>query len=106
MSTRARIGRRNADGSVTSIFLYFDGGPATVMTRLSDTYTVGRAVDVLLAGGDRQTMDRPAIGQPAAKASGSVADYLQHARECWAEHAYLFDGGCWWHRPLMTQALQ
>ena len=106
MSTRARIGLRYADGRVKSIFLHFDGGPGKMLPRLNDEYGEARAVELLLADGDLKSMGCPAVAQPAAKLSRTVADYLRHARDCWAEHVYLFDGGCWWHRSLLTEVMR
>ena len=52
MATRARIGRLNADGSVTSIYSHWDGYPDGAGATLAAHYTDAAKLDALLTEGD------------------------------------------------------
>ncbi len=52
MSTRARIGRLNDDGTVTSIYTHSDGYPDHHAPILSEHYATTEDIDALLALGD------------------------------------------------------
>jgi hypothetical protein len=100
MSTRARIGRRNADGSISSIYLHSDGYPQGALRVLLTHYPERCDVDRLLSGGDLSSFGCPLREPTAGKVSQSLDDYLDDARGCWAEHAYLYEGGTWQHSPV------
>jgi hypothetical protein len=100
MSTRARIGRRNDDGSISSIYLHCDGYPARALRTLVDEYADQQAVDRLPSAGDLSSFGAPLREPSAGMVSHGLEDYLQDARRCWAEHAYLFEGGTWLHSSL------
>jgi hypothetical protein len=97
MSTRARIGRRNADGSISSIYLHSDGYPSGALRTLLTAYPDCQDVDRLLSGGDLSSFGCPVSERTAGKVSHSLESYLEDAKRCWAEHAYLFEGGTWLH---------
>jgi hypothetical protein len=100
MSTRARIGRRNADGSISSIYLHCDGYPAVALRVLLTHYPVRCDVDRLLSGGDLTSFGCPVREPAEGRVSQSLDDYLEEARHCWAEHAYLYEDGTWLHSPV------
>lgn len=69
-------------------------------------YTSAEQAETLIAGGDIRCLDDE-IGEPEyfdeAKPAAelkSVDDLLEFARNCGAQHIYVFDDGAWEHRKL------
>ena len=115
MSTRSRIGRKNADGTITSIYCRFDGYPEGVGAMLAKHYTDPAKVDALMALGDIEGLnvecqnppdghsyDAPAKGHTVAYGRDrgeDGVDALTHAGDKWPrsgqDYTYLFDGETW-----------
>lgn len=115
MSTRSRIGRRNPDGSVTSIYCHFDGYPAGVGATLARHYTDPAKIDALIVLGDISSLapecqDPPAGHSYHTGAAGHTVAYMRdrgeygceavtHPADAWPdsgqECTYLWDGSAW-----------
>lgn len=63
MSTRSRIGKYNADGTVTSIYCHSDGYPEGVGQMLYDNYDE-KKLDELLALGDLSFLGSQPVSKP------------------------------------------
>lgn len=120
MGTRSRIGLRNDDGTVRSIYTHWDGYPRHHGPILLQHYNTPEKVTELLDLGDLSVL-APEIGEKqnfdarvdkrvmclaygrdrgekdckAAKSS-TVGAFELMANDCWAEYLYLFDGFEWW----------
>lgn len=112
MSTRSRVGIENADGSITSIYVHFDGYLGGVGHTLSEYYRDRTKVEGLIALGDLSSLheelgekhdfnvrsenwccaygrDRGEEGTEAHR-SPDLADFAKITRDCNGEFAYLF----------------
>lgn len=58
MGTRSRIGRINADGSITSIYTHWDGYPEHHLPILNQHYSTTARIDALLALGNLSVLAR------------------------------------------------
>lgn len=111
MGTRARIGRINPSGSITSIYTHWDGYPSHHLPILTRYYATAERVAALLALGSLSKL-APEIGEkhdfedrshgnwctahgrdraePNCKASSSRNEvaFAALCRSCWAEYAY------------------
>lgn len=126
MSTRCRIGLRNEDGSITSIYCHNDGYPSYVGEVLVKNYKTEDKIKELLALGDlsglgTEPVDNPNAWAPyssgkyselhpdnmcdtyksrgencPAKTSRRLDDYLKLTGDSWGEYAYLFEDVCWY----------
>jgi hypothetical protein len=118
MGTRARIGRINANGSITSIYTHWDGYPSHHLPILSQHYASDDRITALLALGSLSSL-APEIGEKHDFEDRSHANWCTaHGRDrgekkckastsrnevafaaacanCWAEYAYLWDGTQW-----------
>ena len=113
MSTNARIGFKNQDGSITSVYHHWDGYPEWLGKKLTEKYT--DAVDIigLLRGGDISCIDsdtdwnrekcaprvlyyneRGENTQP--QRDKNLAEYLDNMDYSGAEYAYVFMGDIGW----------
>ena len=115
MSTRSRIGRKNADDTITSIYCHFDGHPSHVGAILSAHYTSPAKVDALIALGDLSSLREECESPPEGHSHDSSAkghtvaygrdrgetdvDAVTHAADAWPDsgqkYTYLFDGAAW-----------
>lgn len=114
MGTRARIGIKNADGTVTSMYVHCDGYPkegpfqdrSGVGWQLSVGYTTAELVRALVAKGEllglESTLEASVVFDDDARAP------ITHSADDWPEsgqeHEYLFVGpkdaspGVWFYR--------
>jgi hypothetical protein len=105
MATRARIGVLNPDGSVTSIYSHWDGYPAGVGKTLTGNYlSEARAKRLVAMGGVsvlEGTVEESTFYHRDRDEDLEVAEsfnqmaFLQLARGCGAEWAYLWEDGRW-----------
>jgi hypothetical protein len=116
MATRSRIGIRNSDDSVDSIYCHWGGYPSHNGRLLITHYTDEKKIRELMALGDisslgleigeQQDFDKPtnkdwcvAYGRDRgeedceAEHSSTVHEYL--GIRCWAEYYYIFHYGRW-----------
>ena len=120
MGTRSRIGRLNADGSITSIYSHWTGYPEHHLPILAENYSDPACLDALLALGDLSVLG-PQLGEPhdfddrvrrdwciaygrdrgdrstAALASRNLIAFAASCSLCGADYAYLWDGKTWQH---------
>lgn len=122
MSTRSRIGRRNDDGTIASIYCHFDGYPAGVGATLEASYTDADKVDALIALGAISSLrnecrnpppghsfDAPARGHTVAYSRDRGEDYTgpqTHSAHDWPDtnwdFLYLWDGSAWTAKSRRT----
>jgi len=99
MSTPALVGKENANGTVTAIYVHFDGYLSGVGESLQRDYRSDAAVDRLLALGNLSTLVdevKPYGGDDEAAASyEDGADYTSQPVAWGAEYLYLWQGGAW-----------
>jgi hypothetical protein len=62
MSTRARVGIENADGTITSIYTHYDGYPEHHAPILLENYATEESLRALLALGDLSSLG-PELGE-------------------------------------------
>lgn len=118
MSTRARIGRINTNGSITSIYTHWDGYPSHHLSILNRYYSNADRITALLALGSLSKL-APELGEkhdfedrnhenwctayerdrgdPKCKTSTrpNKLAFAAACTKCWAEYAYLWDGKQW-----------
>jgi len=121
MATRSRIGRTNEDGSITSIYVHWNGSPGDQGPILLARYNTPERLKQLLDLGDlsalapeigeRQDFDAPTpaggrvwclaygrdrgdAGTQAVKSANLVA-FEALADTCGAEYLYLMQDGVW-----------
>lgn len=126
MGTRARLGRCNADGSITSIYTHWDGFPEHHLPILTEHYAAPARLDALLSLGDLSVL-APQIGEPhdfedrehrewctayardrgetgvIALTSPNLTAFASACSGCGAEYAYLWDGLAWRHGRVMDR---
>lgn len=115
MGTRSRIGRQNSDGTITSIYVHFDGYIDHVGALLLEHYTDPAKIGGLLDLGDCSCLERE-ITRPEGHAFGrAVAGHtvaygrdrgevgteaVTHGPGEWPdsawEYRYLWREGAWW----------
>jgi len=85
MSTRSRIGIRNQNGSITSIYCHHDGYPDGVGEVLLNNYKTEEKIRQLLSLGDLSSIGTEPIDNPRAwerpKLTGNIGDWAKQ----WAE---------------------
>jgi hypothetical protein len=81
MGTHASIGKVNSDGTVTSIYLHYDGYRSHCGVMLKDHYNTEEKVDALLALGALSSIN-PEIGEPHS----FDYHYNEHKDWCLAYH--------------------
>lgn len=69
MATRSRIGKANADGTVTSVYCHWDGYPSYTGQLLQTCYTDEQVVDKLIANGDLSYLSTKIDPTPDSKHS-------------------------------------
>jgi hypothetical protein len=105
MSTRSRVGIENDDGTISSIYVHFDGYWSGVGETLMRHYTTAKQVKSLIALGYASSLE-PTLKETKSQAghdagpdsivlSDNQQDYYDHAQESWAEYVYLFKNGHW-----------
>lgn len=121
MSTRSRIGIKNPDGTITSIYCHYDGYPSWTGAVLDECYNSEERARALIALGDISFLDRklePEPGQahtfdsPAegvtiaygrdrgekdteARTSKDERAYFALAEKSWSDYLYLYENGSW-----------
>lgn len=115
MATRSRIGIKNLDGSIESIYCHFDGYPKGVGKVLKEFYTDESKIRELLALGDisilgpelyptkEHTFQNPEEGVTLAygrdrgeKETESITHYtIRGFLNVGEEYNYLFQNGVW-----------
>ena len=92
MATRALVGLQESDGTVTSIYVHWDGYPGGVGQTLVRHYTSEEHVRALLATGAHSTLDaEPEVGaynDGTTAITGGWSDAGQN-------YVYLFHQGAW-----------
>ena len=107
MASRARVGRTNPDGTVTSIFCGNHNEPGRLGVILREYYTTPRKLNALFSGGDAHTIysttgkskgtlfyERDVDGKPSPALSHSMTDWPKSNQFV----EYLFDGAGWLYR--------
>ena len=74
MSTRARIGIENADGSIRSVYHHWDGYPSWLGVKLNQHYNTRAKVVSLIAGGDMSSC--------LSEDSDAPEYYSEHGEDC------------------------
>ena len=105
MATRSRIGIVNADRSVTSVYVHWDGSPDTRMPILEGHYNTPQKIDELLANGDISALEntiadtqfyhRDRGEELRIMNSESVQEFFYDAFSMSEEYVYLFDNNSW-----------
>lgn len=117
MSTRSRIGIKNSDGTISSIYCHFDGYPSGVGATLVEHYQSPEKVRQLIGLGDlsyvapeigeKHDFDNPtkdwclAYGRDRGegclepRAHSTERDLINCTTESWGQFAYLFNGNEW-----------
>lgn len=94
MSTNARIGRQNADGTVTSIRCHCDGFLQGVGATLASHYADAEQVEALISRGNLSSLS----GRAAVRSAWS-GPAEAHPADAWPDsgqdYEYLFDGVIW-----------
>ena len=126
MSTRCRIGLRNEDGSITSIYCHHDGYPDYVGRVLVENYKTEDKIKKLLELGDISRLGTEPVDNPKAwesckpgeyekfhpdnmcdtyksrgetspaKTSKRLSDYIDLTSGSWGNYCYLFEDVCWY----------
>lgn len=106
MGTHALIGRLNADGTVTSIYLHWDGHPGRAGCTLLQHYSTPTRVAALLALGDLSQL-HPSIDPPGATphsygqpAPGVCIAYGRDRGEPGTDAATLPEVAAWWAHAI------
>lgn len=100
MSTRCRIGIKNADGTVTSMALTGEGYPEEPGAgwELLRGYTTSEQVAALVALGELPEVGAT-LKDSTRRRFADAADPVTHAMDAWpdsgAEYEYLFAEGVW-----------
>lgn len=100
MATPSTVAKVNEDGTVSQIYVHWDGHTESVGAELLANYATPESIDALLADGDHSEL----CGVPVSYRSRGETDvdarvfadrreYLQEGRE--EEFNYLFSGGVW-----------
>lgn len=121
MSTRSRIGIKNSNGTITSIYCHFDGYPDGVGAVLKEHYNDENVIQKFINLGDMSfltptidpnpnlphSFDKPQKGVTVfygrdrqeeninARISNTEKEYFKLAEDCWGEYAYLWENGKW-----------
>jgi len=102
MSTRSRIGIKNSDGTITSVYCHFDGYPTGVGAELKTNHNTKEKAAALIALGDLSTVcggvsayHRDRGEEFSQQTDSSVKGFLKTANDTGAEYAYLFDKNEW-----------
>ena len=120
MATRSRIGIKNEDGSISSIYCHWDGYPEHNGKILKEHYTDPEKVKALMVLGDlsslneeigeSQDFDRREThhekwclaygrdrGEPntSYKNHPTEKEFLETTKGSWGEYAYIFEEGIW-----------
>ena len=122
MATRSHIGKRNQDGTITSIYCHWDGYPEHHGPILKDHYSDETKLDKLLALGNLSSL-APEIGdephdfnnapdgvcnfygrdrkeEKQEASTLSEAAFHRMLKDSWAEHVYIFENGQWEHSRI------
>lgn len=117
MSTRSRVGVLNADWSIRSIYVHYDGYPSHHYPILRDHYSTTAKIKALLLLGDLKALGKEIgiktnFGNPAdrqciafmrdgsgieckSEFSRTPKDFARLCVDCRAEFAYLWSGTEW-----------
>ena len=112
MGTRARIGIKNLDGSILSVYHHWDGYPSWLGKKLREKYNTRESIIELISGGDISTLEskhdwnlNPIEPRPLyysergencpAQSAGNFQGYIDQTRSCGGEFCYLFRNGKW-----------
>jgi len=121
MSTRCRIGIKNSDGTIESIYCHHDGYVSYVGSILVNHYKTEDKIRKLLDLGDMSSLGTEPMDNPdgwdfnkrqigdntmcttyrrrgedaPSKTSKDEEEYLKLTDDCWGEYCYLFDNGTW-----------
>jgi len=105
MATRARIGVLHPDGSVTSIYSHWDGYPSVVGNILAENYSSEDLASQLVRMGGvfalEGTIEESIFYHRHRDEDLQIAEsfnqmaFVQLARGCGAEWAYLWEDGRW-----------
>lgn len=112
VSTRARFGILNSNGTITSVYHHWDGYPDWLGKRLVENYSDENKLREVMNGGDMSSIESDRTWnsttrepQPLyykergencpAKMSLNLSVYHEHAKDCGAEFWYLFHDGKW-----------
>ena len=122
MATRSNIGIVNEDGSVTGIYVHWDGYPSHVGRILLTNYNTNDLVNKLIGGGNISSIgentdtdlphsfDKPVAGvcvyyNRDRGESGnepekfvSLTEFQMHGHDSGADYQYLFENGKWMYR--------
>ena len=128
MSTRARIGRINANGSIDSLYTHWDGYPSHHLPILRRHYANAERVSALLALGSLSKL-APEIGEKhdfedrshenwctahgrdrgekkcKSSTSRNEVAFAAACSNCWADFAYLWDGTQWTPYEVVNEPL-
>lgn len=95
MATRSRVGIVNADSTITSAYVHYDGYPSGVGSMLKGDYGSEEQIRVLINGGDMSSLGEGYYSTRGEKCpprvSKGVKEFFASCRSG-EEYAYIWDG--------------
>ena len=103
MSTRSRVGIKEKDGTVRSIYVHFDGYIAGVGKTLYESYRNADKIEQLINLGDMSSINSEVEkcepynqrGEDLNIATDTVESFKKNWASCGEEYVYLYTDGRW-----------
>lgn len=103
MSTRSRVGIKEKDGTVRSIYVHFDGYVAGVGKTLYESYRNADKIEQLINLGDMSSINSEVEkcepytqrGEDLNIATDTVESFKKNWASCGEEYVYLYTDGRW-----------
>lgn len=103
MSTRSRVGIKEKDGTIRSVYIHHDGYVAYVGKILYESYQNADKIEQLINLGDMSSINSEVEkcepytkrGEDLNIATDSIASFYQDWASCGEEYVYLYTDGRW-----------
>lgn len=103
MSTRSRVGIKEKDGTVRSVYVHFDGYVAGVGKILYESYQDVDKIEQLINLGDMSSINSEVEkcepytqrGKDLKIATDTLLSFKRYWASCWEEYVYLYTDGRW-----------
>lgn len=103
MSTRSRVGIKEKDGTIRSVYVHFDGYVAGVGKTLYESYRNADKIEQLINLGDMSSIDSEIEkcepytqrGEDLSIAKDTVESFDKNWASCGEEYVYLYTDGRW-----------
>lgn len=103
MSTRSRVGIKEKDGTVRSVYVHFDGYVAGVGKTLYESYRNADKIEQLINLGDMSSINSEVEkcepytqrGEDLNIATDTVESFKKNWTSCGEEYVYLYTDGRW-----------